>query len=253
MDAFIGLARFDARPTDGSDTAALIEIAAAGKRPFAIQACGHAVIMQTGQASGVEPPGSPVAGRFFTGLAFLHNPDEISAVLGRPAPANHAALVRHIFEVKGDGGLALLRGAFSFACWDEQRRELTLARDYGRGKTLFFFRTAETVIFASHLPDLLAHRAVPHDLDEVVLASFISHDGFQQRRTFFRGVERVPTRHAVTIRKDRIDRRAYWAPVIHGRAVYQRDEDYIERARELLDQAVARCISDAGNSASRRR
>jgi asparagine synthase (glutamine-hydrolysing) len=144
----------------------------------------------------------------------------------------------------------MLRGAFAIAMWDEAARALVLARDCGYGKSLFFHRGGDAAIFASNLPDLLAHRDVPRQLDEIALASFLLHDQqYQRTKTFFAGVERVPSRHVYTLSAERTLRRAYWSPRIADRPLYRRDEDYIARGRELLDQAVARAVSDQPNYA----
>lgn len=247
----MGTVRFGPRPIDDCDKSALAEIAVAGRRSFAFQESDHAVFMRTQSGDDAEPvhifPREKA--RLFAGVAFLHNSGDISATLGLPPSVADLTLVEKIFSVRGDAGLATLRGAFSFACWDVQARELTLARDCGRGQSLFLYRGKDFVIFASHLPDLISHREVPRELDEVVIASFLSHDRCQSRRTFFRDVERVPPRHAVTIARERASWRAYWAPRIHSTAHYRRDQDYVDRARELLDQAVARSICDAPNFA----
>lgn len=247
--AFTGTVRFGSRPIDDADKAALAEIVLSGRRSFAFQQSDYAVFMQTaeGPESALCMPRS--RNGLFAGLAFIHNPQDISQTPGLRSARGDAALVKDVFEAEGDTGLAKLRGSFSFACWDADKRELTLARDCGRGQSLFFYRGKDFVIFASHLPDLIAHRDVPRELDEVVVASFLSHDTYQHRRTFFHGVERVPTRHAVTLSRERIVRRAYWQPQINDTPPYRRDEDYIDRARELLDQAVARSIGDEPNFA----
>jgi asparagine synthase (glutamine-hydrolysing) len=229
----------------------LAEIAIAGRRSYSFVQSDHAIFMRT-QVGG-DPEPAPICPQdkagLFVGLAFLHNPQEISASLGLSSAVVDAVLLRKIFEARGDSGLATVRGAFAFAYWDPRTHELTLARDCGRGRSLFFYRAQDFVVFASHLPDLISHRDVPRELDEIVVASFLSHDAYQHRRTFFRDVERVPTRHAVTLTGERIVRRAYWAPQIHSTEPYRRDEDYVDKARELLDRAVARSISDEPNFA----
>lgn len=243
----MGIVRFGSRPTNDADKSALAEIAIGGGRSFALQESNCAVFMQTGKAPESARHVVRLRDSLFAGVAFIHNPKEISPAPGLGFARDDAGLVKDIFETQGDTGLAKLRGSFTFAYWDANKRELTLARDCGRGRSLFFYRAQDFVVFASHLPDLLSHRHVPRELDEIVVASFLSHDAYQHRRTFFRGVERVPSRHAVTITPERMFLRAYWQPQIHGAALYRRDKDYIDKARELLDQAVARSISDEPN------
>jgi len=244
MQAFMGVVRLGARLADASDRHALIQAAGAWRHPVTVEESAHAIFVSASETPRSDYETRPSDGRLFAGAAFVHNPEDISAVLGQRAPTPHAALVREMFESRGDDGLAAVRGAFAFAHWDEHTRRLTLARDCGRGKTLYFYRTDDLVIFASHLPSLISHRDAPRELDERVIASFLAHDSRQHRRTFFRRIDRVPPRYTVTVSRDGMSSHPYWTPRIRDERLYRRDEDYVQRGRELLDQAVARAMSD---------
>lgn len=245
MRMFAGIVRFGPFGDSERDRAALSGLAHAGKRAFAIEQAGNAVFMEMGEGAGAALQARPNRGGLSVGRAFLHNAEDVAQQLNLLAKNNHAALAQTAFEARGDAGLATLRGAFAFAYWHEQRGELTLVRDYGRGDGLYFYRGADFVVFASHLSCLVALPDVPRELDEVVLASFLANNKMQRRRTLFRGVERVPTRSVLTLTASDTLQRYYWSPRIGGAPLYARDEDYIERGRELLDQAVARVIGDA--------
>lgn len=245
MRMFAGIVRFGPFGDSERDRAALNGLARADKRPFAIEQAGNAVFMAMGEGGGVGLQARPARGGLSVGRAFLHNTEDVARQLNLPAQNSHAALAQSAFEACGDAGLATLRGGFAFARWHEQRRELTLVRDCGRGDGLYFYRGADFVIFASHLSCLVAHPDVPRELDEVVLASFLANNRLQRRRTMFRGIERVPTRSVLTLTGADTVQRYYWSPRIRSAPVYSRDEDYIERGRELLDQAVARVVGDS--------
>ena len=120
---------------------------------------------------------------------------------------------------------------------------LTFGRDCLGRRALFFHHGDGFVAFASDLTALLALPFVPRELDERVVASFLVLNPHDRKRTFYRGVERVPSRTMVTI--DRARRaRHYWSPDFDAPAPYRREEDYVERARELLDQAVMTATAD---------
>ena len=249
--AFMGAVRFGSRPIGESDKSALAEIAIASGRSFAFQESDCAVFMHThsGDATNPAPFFPNETAQLFAGVAFLHNARDISAGLALPSPVDDTALLREVFAARGDAGLCNAAGRLclrSLGCTGPGTD--AGARLRPRTKPVFY-RAGDFVVFASHLPDLIAHRDVPRDLDEVVVASFLSHDADQHCRTFFRAVDRVPARHAVTLTRERTIVRAYWQPQIPGAALYRRDEDYVDRARELLDQAVARSIGDEPNFA----
>lgn len=242
-----GIVRFTARDERPRDKAFLREIARTAASPFALDETPRAIFLQTAVPAWREP--STASAILCAGRAFLHNGAEVARQFRQSTEAGPVALIRAAFEARHDAGLAILRGTFSFAHWDEGRQQLTLARDCGRGEGLHFFRDRNLVIFASHLPDLLSHPDVSRELDEVTLASQLCGDVSQRRRTVFRGVERVPSRMTVTITRENTEHRVYWQPELAASSLYSRDEDYVERARELLDQAVDRVLSDSPNFA----
>lgn len=114
-----------------------------------------------------------------------------------------------------------------------------LGRDCLGNRSLFFYRTENFVAFASTLKILLRLPEVPRELDELVLANFLAHNLNQARRTFYRGIERVPSRTMITVDPASVRHRHYWSPNLQAPPPYRRADDYIERARELFDQAVS--------------
>lgn len=176
----------------------------------------------------------------------LDNRAELAAALGISSPELASipdeGLLQRMFERWGERGLARCLGAFAFALWDVKNSRLVLGRDCLGHRALFFHRGRGFVAFASTLGALLALPQVPRELDEITLASYLALN-LDHRRTFYSGIERVPSRTLVTIGRDRTEHRQYWSPD-PGAAPYRRDQDFIERARELFDQAVAAAIAE---------
>jgi asparagine synthase (glutamine-hydrolysing) len=196
-----------------------------------------------------EQPLTDADGRvLFAAVARLDNREELGGALGLSgtelAQTSDAALIRRIYERWGDAGVARCLGAFAFAHWDAAARRLTLGRDCLGNRPLFYHLGPEFVCFATTLGALLAMPGVPRAIDELALAQFIAVNNRNERQTFYRGIERVLSRTLVTIDRSGIRRRPYWAPDFDAPPPYRRDEDYIERARELLDLAVASATRD---------
>jgi asparagine synthase (glutamine-hydrolysing) len=186
--------------------------------------------------------------RLFTSLVRLDNRDELGAAIGFAphdlAELSDADLLLRIFESAGETGLASCLGAFSFALWDPDTRTLTLGRDCMGRKPLFYHRGQGFVAFASTLGALLALPGVPREIDDEALAHFMALDGIEGPQTFYRGIERVPSRSLVRIDSRGVHRKHYWAPDLDRPPPYRCEQDYVERARELFDQAVAAAIRD---------
>jgi asparagine synthase (glutamine-hydrolysing) len=184
----------------------------------------------------------------FAALARLDNREELADALGlageERAQASDTALLQRMFERWGDTGVARCVGAFAFAHWDGNARRLTFGRDCLGNRPLFYHLGAEFICFATTLGALFALPGVPRAIDEIALANFIAINFSKSIQTFYRGIERVPSRSLVSIDNTGVHRRTYWAPDLDAPPPYRRDEDYIERARELFDLAVAATTRD---------
>ncbi len=192
-------------------------------------------------------------GTLFVADARLDNRAELGAVLGispiELARVQDATLVLRVYQRLGDAGLAQCLGAFSFALWDLGARRLTLGRDCLGNRAMFFFRGHGFVAFATTIGILLALPGVPREIDELTLANFLAVNLIETRRTFYRGIERVPSRMLVTVDGDTIKHRYYWSPDLDAPTLHRREADYVERARELFNQAVATATSDLSDVA----
>ena len=225
-------------------------------------AAGERVLVaRTGEALFVQQAVSSAAGKFaeraggtlFSASARLDNREEVAAALHIPlsqlAKIDDDVLLRQTYESWGDQGIARCLGAFAFAHWNSADRRLTLGRDCLGNRPLFFYRTGDFVVFASTLKILLALPEVPRELDEIVLANFLAVNLDEPQRTFYRGIERVPSRTLITIDPSGVKHRFYWSPNFDAPPSYRRTEDCIERARELFDQAVAAATRDIAHAA----
>ncbi len=186
--------------------------------------------------------------QLFVASARLDNRRDLADALAISPAAltgiSDADLIQGMSRRWGDGGIARCLGAFVFAQWDAQTRCLTLGRDCLGRRALFFHRGRGFVAFATTFTGLLALPNVPRRLDENVLANFLTFNLIERRRTFYRDIERVSSRTLVAIGQDRLAHRQYWSPNLNAPPPYRRDEDYVERARELFDQAVAAAMAD---------
>lgn len=178
----------------------------------------------------------------------LDNRTELARALAMPTPeltrTTDSMLVLRAWRRWGTKGVAHCLGAFAFAEWDADAHRLTLGRDCLGNRALFFHHGQRFVAFATSLRTLLAIPCVPRELNETMLADFLALNLAEPYNTFYRDIERVPSRTLVTIDHESLHRQRYWAPNLKAQPRYRRDEDYVEHARELLDQAVAAATCD---------
>jgi len=90
---------------------------------------------------------------------------------------------------------------------------------------------------------------VPREIDDLGVANFLAVNRWDARRTAYRGIERTPSRSLVTVDRSGVRHQLYWSPDLDAPPLYRRDEDYVERARELFDQAVLSATAGASDVA----
>jgi asparagine synthase (glutamine-hydrolysing) len=255
MSAFAGFVAFDGAPIDHQKEDAVVRAISALQRGRAVTGRREGAVFaqrsSSTAAGGRNEPQSSAGGdgrTLFAAHARLDNREEVGAALGLTpleiARTPDAILIRDTFERASDAGIARCLGAFAFALWEAEARRLILGRDCLGNRPLFYHCGSGFVAFATTIGALLALPGVPREIDELALANFMVVNTGEPRRTFYRGVERVPSRTLVTIDHSGARHRKYWAPDLDAPPPYRREEDYIERARELLDQAVAAAMRD---------
>jgi asparagine synthase (glutamine-hydrolysing) len=252
MTAFLGIARFDGEPLDPQIEERTTRLLSA-RRGGRVQAHGVRNVLFAQRVEAI--PGSRAGETanqesqvLFAADARLDNRQELAAALAIPSPdvagTSDASLILRMYKRWGEAGIARCLGAFAFALWDANARRLILGRDCLGNKALFFHCRHGLVAFATMLGDLLALPHVPREIDEEMLADFLAVNVTEPRRTLYKDVERVPSRTIVAIDRQGISHSYYWSPNVDAPAPYRREEDYIERTRELFDQAVASAIAD---------
>ncbi|MGH9752305.1 MAG: asparagine synthase (glutamine-hydrolyzing) [Blastocatellia bacterium] len=151
----------------------------------------------------------------------------------------------HLYEDEGERCVDRLRGMFAFAIWDSQERRLFLARDRVGKKPLHYAMAGRTLVFGSEIKSLLQHPGVKREVNPQAISDFLSFGYVPDPATAFDGVYKLPPGHTLTFKDGLISMRRYWDFDYSGdlgeegpREPEAREEDYIERLRELIAESV---------------
>lgn len=241
MNALAGVVFFDPQRFDSRAHDKIVS--ALPRRPgatVAIQSCAGAVFAQRlpSHDARARRPVKPDAATLFAATARIDNRGELDV----PPHIADTDIVLEAVRRPGDAALARLVGDFAFAYWDSAARELTLGRDCLGRCPLFFHLGRGFAAFASTYNILFALPDVTREIDEIMLGHFLVLNLREPRRTLYRGVERVPSRSIITVDPAGCRHRYYWSPRLGAPPPYREENDYVARARELLDQAVTTAI-----------
>ncbi|MDR0838606.1 MAG: asparagine synthase (glutamine-hydrolyzing) [Oscillospiraceae bacterium] len=178
----------------------------------------------------------------------LYNTDELRREL---AALGHAFATRSDTEVLGrayiewgSGCLRRLNGIFAFAVWEERAEKLFLARDRIGVKPLFYTRARGTLIFASEIPELLAHPDVEAVLDENGIAELMFlGPGRTPGCGVLRGIEELEPGYFAEYTRGGFRKQKYWELVDSD----CRDSfaEAVDKTRFLVRDAIERqLVSD---------
>ncbi|MEO8195845.1 MAG: asparagine synthase (glutamine-hydrolyzing) [Thermoanaerobaculia bacterium] len=122
-----------------------------------------------------------------------------------------AEVVLHGYEEWGADVLERLSGMFAFGLWDEREQALFLARDRFGIKPLYYFAGDDRLLFASEAKALLAHPAVPRDVDWSAVCDYLVYRYVPSPKCIWKGLAKLPPASWLRLGRDgAITIREYW-------------------------------------------
>ncbi len=154
-------------------------------------------------------------------------------------------VIVHLYEQYGESCVDKLRGMFSFAVWDDNRKTLLLARDRLGIKPLFYTVVDGRLAFGSELKVLLQLPEVQRQLNWSSVNYLFSAMCTPSAESIIEGVHKLKPGHLLTASaRHGVQVRQYWD--VEFDPDYGKSEQYfIERLRDLLEESVRlRLVAD---------
>ena len=149
-------------------------------------------------------------------------------------------LILRAYDSWGESCVEHLLGDFSFALWDARTKRLFCARDHFGIKLFYYAQVGSCFIVSNTCDCIRMHPAVSNRLNDLAIADFLLFDTNQDPgATSFADIHRLPPAHILSCEPGTLSTRRYWELSVNTPIHYARDQDYIDRFRELLDAAVA--------------
>lgn len=153
--------------------------------------------------------------------------------------------VIHLYDEYGADCLALLRGMFAFAIWDERDKSLFIARDrIGKKPLLYSHQSNGDLIFGSEFQALFQHRAVSREVDLCAIDSYFSYLCVPAPQTAFRQIRKLEPAHWLRWKGGRIETKRYWQPDFSKKIKISETEAEEETLRILRESTRLRMISE---------
>lgn len=155
------------------------------------------------------------------------------------ATKSDTEVILHLYEDKQDEVLKYLNGMFSFAIWNNKKRELFIARDRLGVKPLFYFHTDKYFAFSSELKSLLAILPFNKEIDYNSFSLYMYLAYVPDPLCMFKGINKLQPGHFLKIDSDgRLENKKYWDVTNFGGREVNKDADLREELLYLLNDAV---------------
>lgn len=153
-------------------------------------------------------------------------------------------VVVHGYEEWGIDCVRRFQGIFAFGLWDQNQRQLVLARDQIGVKPLYLAHSASGIMFASTPSAILGCRGVQADVDPEAFRSFLFYGTIPLNQCIYQGIEKLRAAELITVSADqKLKRRVYWKPPAHVSRISF--DEAVEESDRLIGQAVKRqMVSD---------
>lgn len=115
------------------------------------------------------------------------------------------------YQKWGIGVLQKIEGMFAFALWDEEQKQLLLARDRFGEKPLYYTQQKDIFAFASELKAFAAHSAIRRETDEKSLVRYLQFGHVPSPDTIFKHINKLEPGEYAIYKNGIIDRKKYFA------------------------------------------
>lgn len=119
-------------------------------------------------------------------------------------------VILHGYEEYGKQFVKRLNGMFAFGLWDQNKKELILARDKVGIKPLYYTFTNEGIIFASEIKALLVCHSVTRELNKEAVDRYFALKIVPGKNTMFKGIYRLEPGNMLIYSKGLYSIQKYW-------------------------------------------
>lgn len=134
-----------------------------------------------------------------------------------------------------------LPGMFSFALWDDRKKELFCARDRF-GEKPFYYTTSkgDGMIFSSEIRSLIKSERIAPIIDKNALSYYLKRLYINPNRTVYKNIFTLPPAHFLVYKDNKINIQKYWDISGHKKEISL--DEAVDKFKTLLSNSVRKCM-----------
>ncbi|MBU0760009.1 MAG: asparagine synthase (glutamine-hydrolyzing) [Candidatus Omnitrophica bacterium] len=148
----------------------------------------------------------------------------------------------HLYEEYGEKLFDLIKGMFSFAIWDKNKKTLLVARDRFGIKPLYYFDKNGTFAFASESKALLRLPFFSKELDNDALSLYFSLEYVPSPYSIWKDIHKLRPAHYILYKDGEADIRRYWD--FKDNTTLRGNRRSIGSIREEFSELLARSVKE---------
>ncbi len=139
-------------------------------------------------------------------------------------------VIIHLYEEYGEKCLPMLNGQFAFIIWDNNKRELFMARDQIGIRPLFYYHSTNLFVFGSEIKAIFEHPKVSRSISAEGINETFTFWSTITPSTVFENIKECPPGHFIKVNNRQIEVNKYW------QLAFATKENYFQGS---LEDAVA--------------
>ena len=201
---------------------------------------GHVRLSIVDLGSGQQPMLSSDKNEAIVFNGEIYGYKDIKKSLGDYAFATNSdtEIILALYKRYGHDLVDKLPGMFSFALWDERKKELFCARDrFGEKPFYYAYGTGGELVFASEIKSILASGLIEPKIDAGSVAHYLKHLYVNPYKTIYSNIFVLPPAHTLAYSDGKLTIRRYWQPPAIDNNIGL--EEAARKFKDLFSKAVA--------------
>ncbi len=117
----------------------------------------------------------------------------------------------HAYEQWGTEVFQRLKGMYAIGIWDDNKKELIIARDRFGIKPIYYYKDDSSFIFASEIKAIIKNPDIPRNINFESFSNYFIYRYIPCPNTIWKNIYKLPPAHYLILKNNQIDIKKYWS------------------------------------------